>query len=67
MPSQTGVPSDLAASEVDRLRRAIEEFNNKAAEQTAEIIRLTRKLTWLTWAMIVLVAVQVCLALFLKR
>ena len=67
MPSQVGMPSDSAASEVDRLRRVIEEFNNKAAEQTAEIIRLTRKLTWLTAAMTVVVVVQVCLALFNKR
>lgn len=64
MPSQVGVSSDLAALEVDRLRKAIEEFNAKATEQTAEIIQLTRRMNRLTVIMIVLVAVQVLMAIF---
>lgn len=66
MTGQVGVSSNQAASEVDRMRKAIEEFNEKAAEQTSEIIRLTSKLTWLTAIMTVLVAVQLYMTIFRK-
>jgi hypothetical protein len=63
VPNQVGISSDLAASEVNRLRKAVEEFSNQASKQTAKMIRLTRVMAWLAAIMTVLVAVQVYLAI----
>lgn len=63
MPNQAGISSDLAASEVDRLRKSLEEFAQKASEQTNQMLRLTRVLAWLTAIMTVLIVVQIYLAI----
>lgn len=64
MSSQVGISSNQAASEVDRLRKSLEEFAKKAGEQTNQMLRLTRVLTWLTAIMTVLVGVQVYKTIF---
>jgi hypothetical protein len=64
MSSQVGISSDQAATEVDRLRKSLEEFAKKAGEQTNQMIRLTRVLAWLTAIMTVLVGGQVYTAIF---
>jgi hypothetical protein len=58
-----GVSSDLAASEVNHLRKAVEEFSNQARKQTAQMIRLSRVMAWLTVISAVLAIVQVYLAI----
>jgi hypothetical protein len=64
MSSQMGISSNQAASEVDRLRKSLEEFAKKAGEQTNQMLRLTRVLTGLTAIMTVLVGVQIYLIIF---
>lgn len=64
MSSQVGIPSNQAASEVDRLRRSLEEFAKKAGEQTKQMLYLTRVLAGLTAIMTVLVGVQIYLTIF---
>jgi hypothetical protein len=64
MPSQVGISGDQAASEVNRLRKSVEEFSNQASKQTKQMVKLTRVLAWLTAIMMVLVGVQIYLAIF---
>lgn len=64
MPSQVGISGNQAASEVDLLRKSIEEFNDQASKQTKQMLRLTRVMAWLTAIMTVFVGVQVYLAIF---
>jgi hypothetical protein len=61
MRPNSGIPlSEWSGSGATReLHATIQTFNERATEQTAEMVRLTRTVTRLTWAMIGLVVVQI--------
>ena len=61
--SQAGVSGDAAASETFALRKAIEEFNKQASNQTQQMLRMTNVIAWLTGVMTIGVLVQIYLAI----
>lgn len=46
----------------ERLRETLSAYNERAEEQTAEMVRLTRWIARLTWAMVALVVAQIVIA-----
>ena len=64
MSNQVGVPGNLAALEVHRLQKAVEDFSRQATKQTNQMLKLTRVLAWLTAAMTILACGQLYLVIF---
>jgi hypothetical protein len=64
MTSEGGIPlSEWSGSgATDRLRVTVERYSEVTAEQTAELIRLTRFLVILTWLLFFGLIVQIFLA-----
>ena len=62
--SKGGIPIEEwpGSGATKRLRESISAYNERAEEQTAEMVRLTRTVTRLTWAMVGLVVVQIVVA-----
>jgi hypothetical protein len=63
--AQGGIPlSEWSGSGATReLHETIKQFVGSSDRQSAEMIRLTRQLKWLTWAMLFAVIVQIYLAI----
>lgn len=47
---------------MDRLRETIEAANAQSQAQTDEMVKLTRRIAWLTWVVVIVAAVQVAIA-----
>ena len=66
---RSGIPlGEWSGSAATReLHETIKQFNASADRQTAEILRLTRVITYLTGAMLLAVVVQITLAVLALR
>ncbi len=63
--ANSGIPlGEWSGSNATReLHETIKQFNAAADEQTRQMVRLTKKIMWLTVAMLVLVGVQIVVAI----
>ena len=62
--SKGGIPIEewSGSGATKRLHESISAYNERAEEQTAKMVRLTRTVTRLTWAMVGLVVVEIVVA-----
>jgi len=63
--ANSGIPlGEWSGSNATReLHETIKQFNAAAEEQTRQMIRLTKRIMWLTGAMLILVGVQIVVAI----
>ena len=63
-PKAGGIPMDEWSGATRELHRTIVALANKSDVQTAQMIRLTKWIAWLTVAMFAAVLVQIAILLF---
>ncbi len=63
--ANSGIPlGEWSGSNATReLHETIKRFNAAAEDQTRQMVRLTKTITWLTAAMLILVTVQIVIAI----